>query len=255
MLQAAGSPLSALSAPRAGARVLLRRSALAGALVLAMASAAAAQPGAQPAPNGPVGASPAEGPIDPSPGIAAGELTAPPDAFGVPGVPGDPGMPAPWVGVATEFVSATSLPWEVMVDQQSACWTPCKLALDGPHWVTLRSRDRRPIRLDIGELGRQPAVVTAHDLKQGTYATGITFTALGGMGVVTGITLTAVGCSTDRSGMCTAGLISGGAGALVTVGGIWLMRQALPRYQVRALERHGLSLYSTGESGGVAGRF
>ena len=55
--------------------------------------------------------------------------------------------------------------------------------------------------------------------------------------------------------MCTAGLISGGAGALVTLGGIWLMRQALPRYQVRALERHGLSLYSTGHSGGVAGRF
>lgn len=255
MLQAAGSVLSALS-PGAGSRAL-RASALAGALVLALAGQSTAQPGAplQPAPA-PV--NPA-GPIDPSQGAAgdaAGDaLVAPPDAYRIPGVPGDPGMPAPWVGVETEFVSATSLPWEVMVDQQSACWTPCKLALDGPRWVTLRSRDRRPIRLDVGELGRQPATVTAHDLKQGTYATGITFTALGGMGVVTGITLTAVGCSTDRSGMCTAGLISGGAGAIVTLGGIWLMQQALPRYQVRALERHGLSLYSTGQSGGVAGRF
>lgn len=238
MLQAAGSSLSARFAPRAGSRGLLRASALAGALVLALVSNAAAQ-----------------APIDPSQGAPGGALVAPPDAYRIPGVPGDPGVPAPWVGVETEFVSATSLPWEVMVDQQSACWTPCKLALDGPRWVTLRSRDRRPIRLDVGELGRQPATVTAHDLKQGTYATGITFTALGGMGVVTGITLTAVGCSTDRSGMCTAGLISGGAGAIVTLGGIWLMQQALPRYQVRALERHGLSLYSTGQSGGVAGRF
>jgi hypothetical protein len=147
------------------------------------------------------------------------------------------------------------MPWEVMVDQQGACWTPCQLMLDGPHWVTMRSRDRRPIRLEVGELGRAPAAVTAHDLQTGKYATGITFTALGGMAVVTGVTLAAVGCSTDRSGMCTAGLISGGAGAAVTLGGIWLMQNALPRFEVRALERRGLSLYSTGRGGGIAGRF
>lgn len=201
-----------------------------------MTSAAMAQPGAE---------APLPPPAPPTPEVAP---MPPPDAAGYP-------IPEPAPGVETSFVSSTSMPWEVMVDQQSACWTPCQLALDGPHWITLRSRDRRPIRLEVGEMGRAPAAVTAHDIQTGKYATGITFTALGGMAVVTGITLTAVGCSTDRSGMCTAGLISGGAGAAVTLGGIWLMRSALPRFHVQALERRGLSLYTTGQGGGVAGRF
>jgi hypothetical protein len=42
----------------------------------------------------------------------------------------------------------------------------------------------------------------------------VTFTALTGMGLATGITLTAVGCSTDRSTMCNAGLITGAASAV-----------------------------------------
>lgn len=221
------------------------------ALVLGSAAAAMAQPGAAPMPQ------PEVAPMPP-PMPPAGQL----DPGPAPGTPDSPGgyvVPAPgaaqWPSVETSFVSATSMSWEVMVDQQSACWTPCELMLDGPHWITLRSRDRRPIRLEVGELGRAAAAVTAHDLKTGMYATGITFTALGGMALVTGITLTAVGCSTDRDGMCTAGLISGGAGAAVTLGGIWLMRQALPSYQVRALERRGLSLFGNGQGGGIAGKF
>ncbi len=195
-------------------------------------------------------AQPAEPPLEEPALVGEPEPIAPAGPEVVPGA-----RAMPWVGAETEFISATSMAWEVMVDQQSACWTPCQLALDGPHWVTLRSRDRRPIRLEVGELGRQPVSVTAHDLKTGTYATGITFTALGGGALITGITLTAVGCSQDRDGMCTAGLITGGAGALVTAGGIWLMRSAVPRFQVRALERHGLSLFTSGKGGGVAGHF
>jgi hypothetical protein len=236
MSNAAGSVVSML---RATSRVV---GVSAGALVLLGAGAALAQPGSSPPP------------VENSSGLPAG--TAPAGEVVVEEPVATESSPVVrWVGMETEFVSATEMPWEVMVDQQSACWTPCKLVLDGPHWVTMRSRDRRPIRLEVGELGRAPAAVTAHDLKTGTYATGITFTALGGSAVITGITLTAVGCSQDRDGMCKAGLISGGAGALVTLGGIWLMRSALPRYQIRALERHGLSLFTSGNGGGVVGRF
>jgi len=232
---AAGSVVSKL-------RAASRRGWIGAALVAASASAALAQPGAAPAPlENPAG--------PPAPQAPSGEVVVEEP------VATENSPVVRWVGMETEFVSATAMPWEVMVDQQSACWTPCKLVLDGPHWVTMRSRDRRPIRLEVGELGRAPAAVTAHDLKTGAYATGITFTALGGAALVTGITLTAVGCSQDRSGMCTAGLVTGAAGGIVTAGGIWLMRSALPRYQVRMLERHGLALFTSGNGGGVAGRF
>jgi hypothetical protein len=168
-----------------------------------------------------------------------------------------PAPPGPIIeaGVETEFVSATAMPWEVMVDQQSMCTTPCRLMLERPHWITMRTREERPLRLEVGQLGGAPTSVTAHDLGTGMYATGITFTTLGGMALVTGITLTAVGCSSDRRGMCTAGLITGGAGVATTLGGIWLMRQALPRVKIRALEERGMALYTTGRGGGVVGRF
>lgn len=224
----------------------LRTVALAGLCLGAAATAAHAQPGAGAEPPPPPEPPPSQPqPVPPSVEVVVEQPAAPESAP----------MMGQWGGAETEFVSATSMPWEVMIDQQSACWTPCKLVLDGPHWVTLRSRDRRPIRLEVGELGRAPAAVTAHDIKTGAYATGITFTALGGAALITGITLTSVGCSQDRDGMCTAGLITGGAGAAVTLGGIYLMRAALPRYQVRALERHGLSLFSNGKGGGLAGHF
>jgi hypothetical protein len=169
-----------------------------------------------------------------------------------------PEAPPAWsrpAGAEATFTSASAMPWEVMVDQQSACITPCQLLLDRPHWITLRTQERRPLRLEIGALGGEPTAVTAHDMQQGTYATGITFTALGGMALVTGITLGAVGCATDRDGMCRAGVITGGAGAVVTLGGIWLMRRALPRAEVRRLERRGVALYGNDNGGGIAGRF
>ncbi|MEZ4361400.1 MAG: hypothetical protein R3B48_14535 [Kofleriaceae bacterium] len=158
-------------------------------------------------------------------------------------------------GIETTFVSSTGMGWDVYVDQQPTCATPCQLFLDRAHWITLKTQERQPIRLDIGQLGGVPTAVTAHDLQQGKYATGITFTTLGGMAAVTGITLTAVGCATERSGMCTAGLITGGVGLLTTYGGIWLMRAALPRAQVRQLARSNVQLQVGGTSVGLAGGF
>ncbi|MBP8806571.1 MAG: hypothetical protein KBG48_01505 [Kofleriaceae bacterium] len=191
-----------------------------------------------------------------APTTAPGEA-APPTADLAPLPPAEPPTSPPTpVGVETEFLSATAMPWEVMVDRQSICQTPCKIYLDGPHWITMRTREARPLRLEVGNLGLRPSQVTAQDLGTGKYATGITFTTLGGMAVVVGVVLTAVGCSADdREGMCTAGLITGGAGALTTLGGIWLIRAGLPRIKVRALERRGLALYTTGTGGGLAGAF
>lgn len=169
--------------------------------------------------------------------------------------PPPPEQPQPPRGVETELVSTEGEQWEVMVDHASACVTPCRLQLDGPRWITLRSRERNPLRLEIGELGHQPSRVTATPLGTGKWATGISFTAIGGTAAATGIVLTAVGCSTDRSGMCKAGLITGGSGLAVTGLGIWLIRRGLPRYSVRALERRDVAVYATTTGGGIAGRF
>lgn len=186
------------------------------------------------------------------------EATATETGYGeaAPLPPIDPSAPPPTpTGVETEFLSATAMPWEVMVDRQSICETPCKIYLDGAHWITMRTREARPLRMEVGNLGARPSQVVAQDLSTGKYATGITFTTIGGMAVVVGVVFTAVGCSTDRDGMCTAGLITGGAGALTTLGGIWLIKSSLPRVKVRALERRGMALYTTGTGGGVAGTF
>jgi len=70
------------------------------------------------------------------------------------------------------------------------------------------------------------------------------------MGLATGITLTAVGCSTDRSGMCNAGLITGVASGLGLYLSIDLIRKSLPRVQMGPARP-----YATGSSIGVAGTF
>ena len=186
-------------------------------------------------------------------GVATAQPSAdaPPPTIG-PAMP--PPAPPPPASVV-EFLSATEQAWEVMVDRQSTCTTPCRVQLDRPHWITMRTREQRPLRLEVGNLGGGAAQVTAHDLGTGKYVTGITATTLGGMAVVCGIVFTAVGCGGDRDGMCTAGLITGGAGVVTTLGGIWLIRAGLPRVKVRRFDRFGLAVYATGTGGGVAGAF
>jgi hypothetical protein len=154
-------------------------------------------------------------------------------------------MPAP--GARVDFMSSGAMQFDVYVDQQPACSTPCSLNLDPSRWVTMRSRERRPLRLDVGNVGHGDTVVVAEPMSTGAFATGVTFTTLGGMAVVTGITLTAVGCGGDRDGMCTAGLITGGSGLVVTAGAIWLIQKSMPRLKIGPAFQAG--------GGGFAARF
>jgi len=135
-----------------------------------------------------------------------------------------------------DFASTSrSMRWKVAVEDQPICVTPCTLWLGPGQWVTLRTNERRPIRIEVGAVGGAPTRVVAKPLSNGMYATGVTFTSLGGVAVVTGVALSSVGCFSDRDGLCTAGAITGVAGAVVTVGAIWLMRRALPKVWVDAL--------------------
>ena len=138
------------------------------------------------------------------------------------------------LGAQASFISTTDLKWDVTLDQQPACTTPCQLFVPNLAFVSMHSRERRPIRLEVGYLPpQQNLMIAAEPLHEGEYATGVTFTALGGAALVTGITLGAVGYGTGDSGMKTAGEITGVSGAIVLAGAIYLINRALPKAHVQ----------------------
>jgi hypothetical protein len=148
------------------------------------------------------------------------------------------------------FASTTDMQWEVAVDQQPACVTPCALWVPPLSYITMRTNEFRPVRLDVGHLSGGSVMVQAEPLASGAYAAGVTFTALSGMGLITGISLTAVGCATDMRGMCTAGIITGLASGLGLYGSILLMKSAVPKAHIGPAQP-----YVAGTQVGLAGTF
>jgi hypothetical protein len=120
----------------------------------------------------------------------------------------------------------------VVVDDQAMCSTPCTGPLFPLQFVVLRSLETDPVLLEVGRLPPGDLIVSGKPLQDGMYAGGIVATTFGGMAMVIGITFTAVGLAKDRSGMTTAGLITGGAGAVALAGGIYLMMKAVPSVTV-----------------------
>jgi hypothetical protein len=139
--------------------------------------------------------------------------------------------PSPFPTRAT-FVSGTADQWDVALDGQAVCATPCTYDLTPLQFVTLQSQEDRPVLLDVGRLPPGELLVSGKPLQSGMYAGGIVATSLGGMALVTGIALSAVGLATGREGLTTAGLISGGVGAITVPWGIYLMISAVPSVRI-----------------------
>jgi hypothetical protein len=150
------------------------------------------------------------------------------------------------------FVSTGDARWDVRVNNNAVCSTPCALLVHPMHFVTLHSQERAPSQLSVGYLPAGDVVVRAKPRAQGAYAAGVTFTALSGMGLVTGITLTAVGYGTERQGMTTAGLITGGVCAAGLYLSIDLLLKSRPRIDIGPAQAQP---YATGNSVGLAGQF
>lgn len=138
--------------------------------------------------------------------------------------------PAPEAQAPTRasIVSTSSEQWDVVIDGQTVCTTPCSGPLFPQQLVVLQSQERRPVLLEVGSLPPGDLIVSARPLRNGMYAGGIVATTLGGMALAIGITFTAVGLAKDRNGFTTAGLITGAAGVLAIPGGIYLMLQGVP---------------------------
>jgi len=148
------------------------------------------------------------------------------------------------------FMSTGETRWDVRVDGNAVCTTPCSLYIEPLRFVTLHSQDPAPTKLQVGYMPQGDVLVRAQPRAQGAFAMGVTFTSLSGMGLATGITLTAVGCSTDRDRMCNAGLITGAASAVGLYLSIGLIRSSLPRVRVDRTQP-----YVTGQTVGVLHRF
>ena len=170
----------------------------------------------------------------------------PPNARGMQGEPLPPGA------TRATFVSTGETRWDVRIDNNAVCTTPCAVVVGPLRYVTLHAQDRASTRLAVGYLAAGDVLVQAQPRAEGAFATGVTFTALSGMGLATGITLTAVGCSTDRSTMCNAGLITGAASAVGLYLSIDLLRSALPRVHIGPAQA---SPYAAGNTIGLAGAF
>ena len=113
-----------------------------------------------------------------------------------------------------DFVSADAASrWDVYADDVVICTTPCERYVSAEHPVMLRARDDSfggaPDRvrvvnlLDHASEGRLQ--LQAHHTARGELATGITFTALSGIGMVTGIALTGTGYGADHTTMAQGG--------------------------------------------------
>lgn len=194
----------------------------------------------------------------------ADATAAPPPGCGSPiqvflsPIPGKAEVEGPAGSVKVDFVSGSgSVRWDVYVDDEASCTTPCSQWVDPARPLVLRSREDAPDKLRVGGIDPSagPVQIVATPMSRKRLATGITFTSLGGMAVVTGIALMGVGCSDDdRDGMCDAGVITGLAGAAVTIGGIYLIRSSFARYHLQPIFTAGPATIELGP-GYVAGTF
>jgi hypothetical protein len=223
-----------------------------------LAAPAAAQPGQPPSGSQPPYPEPAP-PQQPygQPMPPDGQPMPPQQPYGQPmpqppyGQPMPPQQPPPGATRAT-FVSTGEARWDVRLDNNAVCSTPCSLIIDPMRFVSMYSQERRPSRLTVGHLPPGDVLVQAKPRAEGAFAAGVTFTTFSGMGLVTGITLTAVGYGTDRSTMYKAGLITGGASAVALYLSIDLLRSSLPRVSVGPARA---APYAAGNTVGLAGRF
>jgi len=164
--------------------------------------------------------------------------------------------------VKVDFVSADGdSRWDVYINDQASCTTPCSEWVEPHDPIKLKTRERQfgrkadQLRLRRLDNTKGPLQVSAQETRLGMLVTGMTFTALGGISLVTGIVLTSVGCSQDGlETMCSAGIISGSIGLAVVAGGIWLMIAAQAEAYVRPIyggEETVISLMPNG----IYGRF
>jgi hypothetical protein len=167
-------------------------------------------------------------------------------------LPGRAAEEGPPGTVKVDFLSANPASrWDVYSDDQVLCTTPCARFVHPAHPVMLRARDdgpfwQRPDKVQVANLLEHPEPhlqLQAHPTSHGELAGGIVATTFSGMAVMSGAALMGIGCSSsDRHGMCTAGIITGAIGGVALAGSIWLILDSLPKAEVLPYSEGGTML-------------
>jgi hypothetical protein len=130
--------------------------------------------------------------------------------------------------------------WEVMVGDRALCTTPCEKWVDPAMPFSFKYDPgvlQRNSVIEIPDLREQSQAdrmeVKATPRKTGKLVGGILVTTFAGFAVITGVTLTALGCATDEKGMCIGGLITLPIGIAGLVPGIMMISDSSPTVEVR----------------------
>src|SRR5262245_5356945 len=87
-------------------------------------------------------------------------------------------VPAP---TRATIVSTGPRQWDVIIDDQYVCSTPCSGPMFPLQLMVLQSRERRPVIVEVGRLPPGDLIVSAKPHQSARYAGGIVATTLGGM--------------------------------------------------------------------------
>lgn len=172
-------------------------------------------------------------------------------------IPGKAEPEGPPGTIRVDFVAADQdKRWDVVINDNAACTTPCASWVDPSRPLALRSREDVPQKLDVRRIpsGVGPVQVAAQARRDAMLSGGIVATTFGGLGVVTGATLLGVGAGVDSSGMKIGGGITLPAGAALTVFGIYLMLEARAKIEMRPLFGDGGPIISVTPAG-IGGTF
>ena len=147
--------------------------------------------------------------------------------------------------VRVEFAAAGGGEWDIVVGDRRLCKAPCSRSVDPVLPLAFRAEGgflQRDAIVDIPDLrdyGGDRFQVRMEPRSTSRLVGGIVMTSFGGMGILTGGMLAALGCGREeRSGTCTAGLVTLPIGALLTAGGVWFLVSSGAEVEVIQARQH-----------------
>lgn len=154
-------------------------------------------------------------------------------------IPGRAQPEGPAGTVRTEFRSTDpARHWNVLIDDKLTCITPCDTFVAPLRTIVMQSgglpREQKLTFTDL-PVNQGTVQVTADPRNVPEFTLGLTFTSLGGLAIVTGIPLVAIGNSREDAGMSRAGKITILAGAPAVALGIFLLVDSRPVVEITPL--------------------
>ena len=171
-------------------------------------------------------------------------------------IPGRSEPEGPPGTVRVDFVSGhENKRWDVIIDDNAACTTPCARWVDPSRPLSLRTREEAPQKLSIGRIasGTGPLQLVANPRNEGRRQTAFFLGAGGGAGLFFGGFLALFGAMADRDGLITGGYITAGVGAALAIPGVYLWATSGAKVELRPHGSSGPTMFVTPT--GIAGSF